>query len=200
MATNSTITSVTQYADEYKAQAEAIAKKAQALYDAGSLGQVAGFTGAQTQGQAAGLAAGQAQIGLEGQLAGMAGKTDLSGMRQNAQNDALQALGLNSAAAGRMGGLGGSRQFVNNQSIANDLAGRFGEIDLQRQQMDLTSTQAALQAQGTGAGQIAQIGQAQQQQQQNVLDAPYTGLTQLGEMFTNIAAKETSTESDQGGK
>jgi len=28
----------------------------------------------------------------------------------------------------------------------------------------------------------------------------YTGLTQLGEMFSNIAAKKTSTESDQGGK
>ena len=197
---NSTMTSVTQYADEYKAQAEAIAKKAQALYDAGSLGQVAGFTGAQTQGQTAGLAAGQAQIGLEGQLTGMAGKTDLSGMRQAAQNQALQALGLNSAAAGRVGGLGGSRQFVNNQSIANDLAGKFGQIDMQRQQMDVANTQAALQAQGTGAGQIAQIGQAQQQQQQNVLDAPYTGLTQLGEIFTNIAAKKTKSESDQGGK
>ena len=197
---NSTMTSTTGYADPYADQAKKLLEDAQNLYNTGQLGQVAGFTDAQIQGQEAGIAAGQAQIGLEGQLAGMAGKTDLSGMRQNAQNEALQALGLNSAAAGRMGGLGGSRQFVNQQSIANDLAGRFGEIDLQRQQMDLTSTQAALQAQGTGAGQIAQIGQAQQQQQQNVLDAPYTGLTQLGEMFTNIAAKKTSTESDQGGK
>ena len=194
------MTSITSYADDYKGQAKKILDDAQNLYDTGQLGNVAGFNQAQTDSQTAGLAAGQAQIGLEGQLAGMAGKTDLSGMRQNAKNEALQALGLNSAAAGRMGGLGGSRQFVNQGSIANDLAGKFGQIDLQRQQMDLTSTQAALQAQGTGAGQIAQIGQAQQQQQQNVLDAPYTGLTQLGEMFSNIAAKKTSTESDQGGK
>ena len=86
------------------------------------------------------------------------------------------------------------------QSIANDLAAKFGQIDMQRQQMDFANTQGALQAQGTGAGQMAQIGQAQQQQAQNVLDAPYTGLTQLGEMFSNIAAKKTSTESDQGGK
>jgi hypothetical protein len=99
-----------------------------------------------------------------------------------------------------MGGLGGSRQFVNQQSIANDLAGKFGQIDMQRQQMDVQNTQAALQAQGTGAGQMAQIGQAQQQQQQNVNDAGYTGLTQLGEMFSNIASKKTRTESDQGGK
>lgn len=194
------MTSVTSYADDYKDQAKKILEQAQNLYDAGSLGQVAGFTDAQTQGQAAGIAAGQAQIGLEGQLAGMAGQTDLSGMRQQAKNEALQALGLNAAAAGRMGGLGGSRQFINNQSIANDLAASFGQIDMQRQQMDLANTQAALAAQGTGAAQMAQIGQAQQQQQQNVLDAPYTGLTQLGEMFTNIAAKKTRTESDQGGK
>ena len=71
---------------------------------------------------------------------------------------------------------------------------------MQRQQMDFANTQGALQAQGTGAAQMAQIGQAQQQQAQNVLDAPYTGLTQLGEMFSNIAAKKTSTESDKGGK
>lgn len=194
------MTSVTSYADDYKDQAKKILEQAQNLYDAGSLGQVAGFTDAQTQGQAAGLAAGQAQIGLEGQLAGMAGQTDLSGMRQQAKNEALQALGLNAAAAGRMGGLGGSRQFINNQSIANDLAASFSQIDMQKQQMDVANTQAALAAQGTGAAQMAQIGQAQQQQQQNVLDAPYTGLTQLGEMFTNIAAKKTRTESDQGGK
>jgi len=174
---NSTMTSITSYADDYKGQAKKILDDAQNLYDTGQLGNVAGFTQAQTDAQAAGLAAGQAQIGLEGQLAGMAGKTDLSGMRQNAQNEALQALGLNSAAAGRMGGLGGSRQFVNQQSIANDLAGKFGQIDMQRQQMDVANTQAALQAQGTGAGQMAQIGQAQQQQQQNVNDAGYTGLT-----------------------
>ena len=197
---NSTMTSVTSYADDYKDQAKKILDDAQNLYDTGQLGNVAGFTQAQTDAQAAGLAAGQTQIGLEGQLAGMAGKTDLSGMRQQAKNEALQALGLNSAAAGRMGGLGGSRQAINQQSIANDLAGKFGQIDMQKQQMDFANTQAAMQAQGTGAGQMAQIGQAQQQQQQNVNDAGYTGLTQLGEMFSNIASKKTRTESDQGGK
>jgi hypothetical protein len=197
---NSTMTSTVNYAPEYKDQAKKILEQAQNLYDAGDLGNVAGFTQAQTDAQAAGLAAGQTQIGLEGQLAGMAGKTDLSGMRQNAQNEALQALGLNSAAAGRAGGLGGSRQFINNQSIANDLAGKFGQIDMQRQQMDVANTQAALQAQGTGAAGMAGIGQAQQQQQQNVNDAGYTGLTQLGEMFTNIAGKQTRTEADKGGK
>jgi len=195
---NSTTTSTTGYVDE--AKQKKILDDAQNLYDTGQLGNVAGFTQAQKDAQAAGIAAGNTQIGLEGQLAGMAGKTDLSGMRQGAQNEALQALGLNSAAAGRMGGLGGSRQALNQQSIANDLAGKFGQIDMQKQQMDVQNTQAALQAQGTGAGQMAQIGQAQQQQQQNVNDAGYTGLTQLGEMFSNIASKKTTSSADTGGK
>jgi hypothetical protein len=195
---NSTTTSTTGYVDITKQNK--ILDDAQNLYNTGQLGNVAGFTQAQKDAQAAGIAAGNTQIGLEGQLASMAGKTDLSGMRQGAQNEALQALGLNSAAAGRMGGLGGSRQFLNNQSIANDLAGKFGTIDMQRQQMDVQNTQAALAAQGTGAGQMAQIGQAQQQQQQNVNDAGYTGLTQLGEMFSNIASKKTTSSADTGGK
>ena len=195
---NSTTTSTTGYVDITKQNK--ILDDAQNLYNTGQLGNVAGFTQAQKDAQAAGIAAGNTQIGLEGQLAGMAGKTDLSGMRQGAQNEALKALGLNSAAAGRMGGLGGSRQFLNNQSIANDLAGKFGTIDMQRQQMDVQNTQAAILAQGTGAGQMAQIGQAQQQQQQNVNDAGYTGLTQLGEMFSNIASKKTTSSADTGGK
>ena len=195
---NSTTTSTTGYVDE--AKQKKILDDAQNLYDTGQLGNVAGFTQAQKDAQAAGIAAGNTQIGLEGQLAGMAGKTDLSGMRQGAQNQALQALGLNSAAAGRMGGLGGSRQALNQQSIANDLAGKFGQIDQQQQQMDIAGLQSAISAQGTGAGQIAQIGQAQQQQQQNVNDAGYTGLTQLGEMFSNIASKKTTSSADTGGK
>ena len=197
---NSTMTSTVGYSDEYKKQAGGILDDAQNLYDTGQLGNVAGFTQAQKDAQAAGIAAGNTQIGLEGQLAGMAGKTDLSGMRTGAQNQALKALGLNSAAAGRAGGIGGSRQGINQQSIANDLAGKFGQIDMQQQQMDLASTQAALKAQGTGAAQMAGIGQAQQQQQQNVNDAGFTGLTQLGEMFTNIAGKTTTTEASKGGK
>ena len=197
---NSTTTSTTGYGDDYAAQQKKILDDAQNLYDTGQLGNVAGFTQAQKDAQAAGIAAGNTQIGLEGQLAGMAGKTDLSGMRTGAQNQALKALGLNSAAAGRAGGIGGSRQGINQQSIANDLAGKFGQIDMQQQQMDLASTQAALKAQGTGAAQMAGIGQAQQQQQQNVNDAGFTGLTQLGEMFTNIAGKTTTTEASKGGK
>lgn len=195
-----TTTTTTGYAGDYQDQAQSILDDATQLYQSGQLGQVADFTDTQLLAQQSGLNAAGAQIGLESQLAGMAGQTDLSGMRQAAKQQALQALGLNAAAAGRTGGLGGSRQAINNQSIANELAGKFGQIDLQQQQMDLASTQAALNAQGTGAAAQAAIGLGQQQQQQNVLDAPHKGLTQLGEMFSAIAEKQTTATEKKGGK
>ena len=197
---STTTTTETGYSSQFQDQGNSILKELQSLYDSGQLGQIAGFNETQLGAQQAGLAAGQNQIGLEAQLAGMAGQTDLSGMRQGAQNQALQSLNLNAAGAGRSGGLGGSRQSINNMSIANDLAGKFGQIDLQQQQMDLTSTQAALDAQGTGAASMAAVGLGQQQQQQNVLDAPHKGLTQLGEMFSAIAGKQTTATEKKGGK
>lgn len=185
---------------EYKDQADAILTDAQNLYDSGALGAVEGFTDTQLDAQTKGIAAGDTQIGLEAEMAAMAGKTDLSGMRMAAKNDAMRALGLNSNAAGRMGGLGGSRQAINQGSIANNLAAQFGQIDMDRQAMDLTNTQAALDAQGMGAAAIAEIGQAQQTQGQNVLDSKYAGLTKLGEMFANLAERTSFTTDDDGGK
>ena len=197
---STTTTTQSGYSPDFQAQGNSILEELQGLYDGGQLGQTAGFTGAQTQAQQAGLAAGQTQIGLESQLAGMAGQTDLSGMRQGALQQAQQSLNLNAAGAGRAGGLGGSRQMLNNQSIANDLAGKFGQIDMQRQQMDFANTQGALNAQGTGAASMAAVGLGQQQQQQNTLDAPHKGLTQLGEMFSAIAGKQTIATEKKGGK
>jgi hypothetical protein len=172
----------------------------QGLYDTGQLGQVAGFNQTQLGAQQAGIGAAGVQTGLEGQLAGMAGQTDLSGMRTAAQQQALSSLNLNASNAGRYGGLGGSRQMLNNQSIANDLAAKFGQIDMQKQQMDVANTQAALNAQGTGAASMAAVGLGQQQQQQNVLDAPYKGVSQLGEMFSAMAGKQTMATEKKGGK
>jgi hypothetical protein len=193
-----TVTTQSGYGTEFKDQQLDILGQAQNLHKTGQLGQVAGFTDAQLQGQQAGMNAANTQVNLEGQLAGMAGQTDLSGMRQGALQQAQQQLGLNSAAAGRYNQLGGSRGFVNEQSIANNLAGTFGQIDLQQQQMDLTSTQQALDAQGTGASSMAAIGQGQQKQNQNIADSSYAGLTQLGEMFTSIADKSTSATRTKG--
>ena len=195
-----TVTTTSGYAPEYQDQAQNILSQAQNLYGQGQLGQVAGFTPAQLAGQQAGLQAAGSQVGLEGQLAGMAGQTDLSGMRTAAQQQALSSLNLNAANAGRYGGIGGSCQMLNNQSIANDLAAKFGQIDMQKQQMDVANTQAALQAQGTGAASMAAVGLGQQQQQQNVLDSPYKGVSQLGEMFSAMAGKQTTATEKKGGK
>jgi hypothetical protein len=197
---STTTTTTSGYAPGFQDQAGSILEELQGLYDSGQLGQTAGFNQTQLGAQQAGLGAAGIQTGLEGQLAGMAGQTDLSGMRQGAQNQALQALNLNAAGAGRAGGLGGSRQMLNNQSIANDLAAKFGQIDMQKQQMDFANTQGALNAQGTGAASMAAVGLGQQQQAQNVLDAPHKGLTQLGEMFSAIAGKQTTATEKKGGK
>jgi hypothetical protein len=197
---STTTTTTSGYAPQFQDQASSMLEELQGLYDTGQLGQVAGFNQTQLGAQQAGIGAAGVQTGLEGQLAGMAGQTDLSGMRTAAQQQALSSLNLNAANAGRYGGLGGSRQMLNNQSIANDLAAKFGQIDMQKQQMDIANTQAALNAQGTGAASMAAVGLGQQQQQQNVLDAPYKGVSQLGEMFSAMAGKQTMATEKKGGK
>lgn len=197
---STTTTTTSGYAPQFQDQASSMLEELQGLYDTGQLGQVAGFNQTQLGAQQAGIGAAGVQTGLEGQLAGMAGQTDLSGMRTAAQQQALSSLNLNAANAGRYGGLGGSRQMLNNQSIANDLAAKFGQIDMQKQQMDIANTQAALNAQGTGAASMAAVGLGQQQQQQNVLDAPYKGVSQLGEMFSAMAGKQTTATEKKGGK
>jgi hypothetical protein len=197
---STTTTTTSGYAPQFQDQASSMLEELQGLYDTGQLGQVAGFNQTQLGAQQAGIGAAGVQTGLEGQLAGMAGQTDLSGMRTAAQQQALSSLNLNASNAGRYGGLGGSRQMLNNQSIANDLAAKFGQIDMQKQQMDVANTQAALNAQGTGAASMAAVGLGQQQQQQNVLDAPYKGVSQLGEMFSAMAGKQTTATEKKGGK
>jgi hypothetical protein len=199
MASTTTET-ISGYASGFEDQASSILEELQGLFDSGQLGQVAGFNEAQLGAQQAGMNAAGIQTGLEADLAGMAGQTDLSGMRTAAQQQALSSLNLNAANAGRYGGMGGSRQTMNNQSIANDLAAKFGTIDMQKQQMDFANTQGALNAQGTGAASMAAIGLGQQQQQQNVLDSSYKGLSQLGEMFSAMASKRTTATETKGGK
>jgi len=195
-----TSTSTTGFAQEYKPQITEMLGTGKALYDSGQLGSVAGFTPAQLEAQKQGITSAGVQTGLEGSLATQAGKpVNLSGMRTAAKTDALSALGMSAAGAGRAGGLGGSRQAMNNQSIANDLAGKFAGIDQQEQATKFANTQAALQAQGTGAQTLAGIGAGQQQQAQNVADAPYKGLSQYASLFHGVADKSTTTQ-QSGGK
>ncbi len=193
-------TSTTGFAQEYKPQITDMLAKGKGLYDSGQLGSVAGFNEAQINAQNQGITSAGVQTGLEGALAAQANKgVDLSGMRTAAKTSALGALGMSAAGAGRSGGLGGSRQAVNNQSIANDLAGKFAGIDQQEQATNFANKQAALQAQGTGAQTLAGIGAGQQQQAQNQADAAYKGLSQYASLFHGVADKSTTTQ-QSGGK
>ena len=122
-----TSTTTSGYAPEFKPQITNMLNTGQSLYDSGQLGAVAGQN--QTQ-----------QTNLEQSLYNTANQgVNLQGMRTGAQQQAQQALGINAANAGRAGGLGGSRQMLNQQSIANDLAGKFGQIDLQAQQQNFSN-------------------------------------------------------------
>jgi len=195
-----TTTSTTGFAEEYKPEIKAMLGEGKSLYDSGQLGAVAGFNTNQLAAQTGGITAAGVQTGLEGSLAAQAGKpVDLSGMRTAAKTDALSALNMSSAAAGRAGGLGGSRQILNNQSVANDLAGKFAQIDQAEQATKFANTQAALGAQGTGASTLAGVGTQQQQQAQNQADAPYKGLSQYASLFHGVADKSTTTQ-QSGGK
>ena len=195
-----TSTSTTGFAQEYKPQITGMLGEGKNLYDSGQLGAVADFNANQLAAQNQGVTAAGVQTGLEAGLAAQANKgVDLSGMRTAAKTNALGALGMNAAGAGRSGGLGGSRQSLNNQSIANDLAGKFATIDQQEQAANFANKQAALGAQGTGAQTLAGIGAGQQQQAQNQADSAYKGLSQYASLFHGVADKSTTTQ-QSGGK
>ena len=195
-----TTSTTSGYADPYNSQISSAISSGQNLYDTGQLGQVAGFTQAQQDAQAAGIASAGQQTALEQAMAAQANQgVNLSGMRTSAQQEALKALNMNAANAGRTGNLGGSRQALNNQSIANDLAAKFGQIDLTAQNMNFANKAEAIKAQGTGAQTLQAVGTGQQQQAQNELDSGYSGLSQLSNIYGGFMPKQTNVTSKQGG-
>ena len=170
--------------------------EAQKAQQAGELSRVAGFTPDQIAAQEAGRQAASNQAGLETLMANQAaGGVDLSGMRTAATTDAKAALGALAGAAGRTGNLGGSRHALNQAGLTDDLAAKFAGIDLQKQQQDMAMKQAALGAQGTGAGLLGQVGSAGQQQAQAEAAAQYQGLARLGGMFGSLPKTSTTTQS-----
>jgi hypothetical protein len=193
-------TTTTGFDPKHSAAITSMLGDGKSMYDSGQLGKVAGFNKNQLAGQAGGIKAAGVQTGLEAALAAQANKgVDLSGMRTGAKNDALSALGMNAAGASRAGGLGGSRQAINSQSVANDLAAKFGQIDQSAQAQNFANKQAALGVQGTGAQTLAGIGAGQQQQSQNEADAAYKGLSQYASLFHGVADKSTTTTQNKGG-
>jgi len=176
---------------------------AKGAYAGGQLGGVAEINplAQKALDQASGVAANQ--DALAANMMAQANKgVDLSGMRTAATTEAQKALGINAAGAGRAGGLGGSRQALNQQSIANDLAGRFAGIDLQAQQQNMDFNQLAQAAQSTGLGTLGQVGQAQQDYNQQVADAPAKALSQYANAFQGASGGfgKTSTQTGGGGK
>ena len=104
--------------------------------------------------------------------------------------EAQGSLNASSNMAGQRGGLGGSRQALDQNNIQQGLAAQFAGIDQQAQQQQMANMNSALGVQGQGAQTMGMIGQAQQQQSQRLADAPYTALAQQIGLFSCIAPKE----------
>ena len=195
-----TTTTTSGFDPKYDSNITGAINAGQGLYDTGQLGQVAGFTPTQLAAQQAGIGSAGNQTALENAMMNQANQgVDLSGMRAASLQQAQQALGGVNTQAGRTGGLGGSRQAINQSSVANDLAAKFAGIDQQVQQQNFAMKGQALGAQGAGAETLAAIGMGQQQQNQNVLDSKYAGLSQLSNIYGGFMPKQTNVTSQQGG-
>ena len=196
----STQTTTSGFAQEYKPEIKGMLADSKDLYDTDQLGQVAGFTKTGLDAQAAGIEAAGNQTALANSMMGIANKpVDLSGQRAAALQQAQGALGTSQAMAGQRGGLGGSRQAINQAGIEQSLAANFAGIDQAAQQQQVGNLNAAMGMQGQGANTLGMIGQAQQAQNQAQGDADYTALAQRIGLFSGVAPKEQTT-TKTGGK
>jgi hypothetical protein len=196
----STQTTTSGFAQEYKPEIKGMLADSKNLYDTDQLGQVAGFTQTGLDAQAQGVAAAGNQTGIANTMMGIAqAPVDLSGQRAAALQQAQGALGTSQAMAGQRGGLGGSRQAINQAGIEQGLAANFAGIDQAAQQQQVGNLNAAMGMQGQGAQTLGMIGQAQQAQEQALADSPYTALAQRVGLFSGVAPKEQTT-TKEGGK
>jgi len=200
----STQTTQSGFASEYKPEIKEMMGVAKDNYDAqaanGFKDVAAGFTQTGLDAQEAGVSAAGNQTSLANSMMNIANKpVDLSGQKAAYMQQAQGALGTNSAAAGAAGGLGGSRQSINQSSIEQGLAANFAGVDQAAQQMQTSNINQAMGMQGQGAQTLGMIGQAQQSQNQAEADAPYTALAQRIGLFSGMAGKE-STTNKTGGK
>jgi len=196
----STQTTTSGFATEYKPEIKEMLADSKNLYDTDQLGQVAGFTKTGLDAQAAGIEAAGNQTALANSMMGIANKpVDLSGQRAASLQQAQGALGTSNAMAGQRGGLGGSRQSINQAGIEQGLAAQFAGIDQQAQQMQTANMNQAMGMQGQGAQTLGMIGQAQQAQSQAEKDSAYTALAQRVGLFSGVAPKEQTT-TKEGGK
>ena len=195
----STQTTTSGFATEYKPEIKEMLGESKKMYDDGKLGQVAGPTAEYSGALESGYHASERQQGIEqGMMDQAMQPVDLSGMRAGALQQAQGALNTSQGAAGAVGGLGGGRQALNQASITNDLAGKFGTIDQQQQQMQMDNMNTALSGQGQGAALKGQMGQATMDMAQKNADSDYTALAQRIGLFSGVAPKEQTTNKTGG--
>ena len=168
------------------------------LYESGELGRVANWDPLQGQAQQAGAQAAGRTDGLERNLITTA-NTYNGGLEQTALRDAQFALGNVNDAYGRSGGLDGARHSLSQLGLQQDLGAKLGGLRQAGEQQNFQNRMSALGAQGTGANQLAAIGQGRQDFQQRQLDAPYTAWAQVLGPLTGISPRETTNTKNSGG-
>jgi hypothetical protein len=194
-----TQTTTTGFATEFKPEIQDMLNQAKDLYNSGQLGQIADLSKSTQAGLEAGTQAAQQQQALASSMADIAGQpVDLSGMRTAAQLDAMKALGTTRDVAGARGGLGGSRQALNQANLENELAAKFAGIDQQAQAQQMQNLGQALGAQTAGYKTLSDVGATEQQYLQAKADQPYTALAQRVGLFSGVAPKETTTTGGGG--
>jgi len=125
--------------------------------------------------------------GTEQSIIAQAGNpVDLSGMRASALQQAQGALGTSQAAAGQRGGLGGSRQALNQASIEQGLAANFAGIDQQAQQMQDQRLGAAANAEQGQFGRLQAGLQGQAQNLQNLSTGVNAEQGQFGRLQSGL--------------
>ena len=184
---------------------ESAAKDAQALYKSGQLDQVAGSNadqmaaanGIRANTTAANATFNQAQQGqgifgadAYGQVAGQ--------MQPMIDNQITQALGSQQGSFSQTGNLGGARAQAASAGAAGQIASQMSTAEVQAQRNNAFG--------GAGAGlnaynNLAQSGQAQQDQRQAELDARYQGIQRMfGLVNQNNVGTTSETKSTGGGK
>ena len=214
--------------DWYKPYIEKAAGTAVTAYDQGQLGRVAGFNPLQQQAIGAQVTAanqgvgnynaaaaganqvgGIAQHGYNTNITGPSAATE--GIKQNAIAQAQRAWAPTGANLASRGQIGGARaQLLQNDRDAN-LANTLSGLDYQdynnRQQASGQAAQASI-GNAASLNQLAQqpsdalgaAGAAGQAQEQAQLDAPYTGLAQLGSLLSGAPTPTQQQKMGSGGK
>lgn len=212
--------------DWYKPYIEKAAGTAVTAYDQGQLGRVAGFNPLQEQALGAQVNAanqgvgnynaaaaganqigGIAQHGYNTNITGPSSATE--GIKRNAISQAQRAWAPTGDNLAKRGQVGGARSQLLKQERDANLANTLSGIDYQDFQNRQQASGAAAQASIGNAGALNQLaqqpsdalgaaGQAAQAQQQAQLDAPYTGLAQLGSLLSG--APTPTQQQKAGGK